>query len=162
VNIINDTLIVSGMPTFTGQTVFPSSLSLHSRTNWLEHQVNDSYGVEYFTLQEAINAITSNGQEVTLLMDITEPEINITNYSVTVKANGYNCAINQLNIGNGKSFEWVEDTLNITGAINNNTSGVLINKAVIINTSFNNTGIYKGTGQFIGNFTNQNLFIPGN
>jgi len=119
-------------------------------------------GIDYNTLQEAIDAITNDGDEVTLLMDVTESDISITNYSAIFKADGYSCNINNLNIPNGKYFRWLEDTLTITGSINNNTSGILINNGTIMNSTFTNTGIYKGTGSFIGNLINQNIVAPGN
>lgn len=122
-------------------------------------QVN---GTDYYSLQEAINAVMNDGDDVLLLDDIIESEINVSNYSVTIKANGYNCQINNLNIQNGKYLRWYEDILTITGTINNYTSGTLINNATIVNGSFINTGIYRGGGNFIGQFTNQNQFLPGN
>lgn len=120
------------------------------------------YGIDYYSLQDAIDAVSNDGDDVLLLDDITESEINITNYGVTIKAGGNNCQINNLNIHNGKYLRWHEDTLTITSTINNYTSGTLINNAVIVNNSFINTGIYRGGGNFVGQFTNQNLFLPGN
>ena len=118
-------------------------------------------GVDYNTLQEAIDAIVTDGDVVTLLNDIDEPIISITSHSAEVKAEGKNCTIGQLNIHNGKYLKWTEDTLQVTQTINN-ASGILFNKANIVNSNFTNTGVYKGTGNFNGKIINQNRVAVGN
>lgn len=121
-------------------------------------------GVNYYTLQDAINAAVNDGDEITLLKNINDATINVglNNKSVVIKSDGYTCTINQLNISNGEYLKWIEGTLGITGVINNNTSGILWNNAIIANAIFNNTGIYKGNGSFNGNLNNQNHIVPGN
>jgi hypothetical protein len=121
-------------------------------------------GINYNTLQEAIDATTMDGQEVSLLKNIISATINIglNNNSIVLKADGFSCTINQLNISNGEYLRWIEDTLTITTGINNNTSGVLWNNANIDISNFINTGVYKGTGTLIGNINNQNVISPGN
>lgn len=121
-------------------------------------------GINYNTLQEAIDAASIDGDEITLLKNINSGTINIglNGKSVIIKSNGFSCTINQLNIANGEYLRWTEGNLNISGTINNNTSGILWNNANITNANFVNTGLYKGNGSFTGTVTNMQRISPGN
>ena len=129
----------------------------------VEDNAAEINGVNYYTLQDAINAAVNDGDEITLLKNINEATVNVglNNKSVIVKADGYTCTISQLNISNGEYLRWIEDNLTITGSINN-TTGTLWNNANITIPNFTNTGIYKGTGTLNGNITNQSNIQPGN
>ena len=119
-------------------------------------------GIDYISLQDAIDAVTSNGEEITLLKNVNESMITIGPYSVVIKGDGFNCTLNQINIANGKYLRWLENTLNITGNINNHVSGVLWNNGTISGSSLNNTGIIKGTGTFSNPIANAGTLQPGN
>lgn len=117
--------------------------------------------MDYISLQDAIDAVTSNGEEITLLKNVNEAAITVGPYSVVIKGDGFNCTLNQINIANGKYLRWLENTLNITGNINNHVSGVLWN-GTISGSSLSNTGIIKGTGTFSNPIANAGTLQPGN
>lgn len=121
-------------------------------------------GMQYNTLQEAVDAVSFDGENITLLKNINDAVINIglNNRSVAINANGFNCSIDYLNISNGTYLNWKEDTLFVTTSINNNSSGILWNNAIINIPVFNNTGIYKSNGTIIGQMNNLNTITPGN
>lgn len=119
-------------------------------------------GIDYISLQDAIDAVSSNGEEITLLKNVNEAAISVGPYSVIIKGDGFNCTLNQINIANGKYLQWVENTLNITGNINNNTTGILWNNSTITGSGLTNTGIIKGTGTFSNSIANSGKIQPGN
>lgn len=147
---------VGGDPQPKGLAMIVYGISLEDK----EAEVN---GINYNTLQDAIDAVVNDGDEITLLKNINSSTINVglNNKSVVLKADGFTCAIGQLNISNGEYLRWAEDNLTITGSINNAT-GVLWNNASITMPNFINTGVYKGTGNLIGIMVNQNTVSPGN
>jgi hypothetical protein len=127
---------------------------------------NMSTNVEYLSLQAAIDAAT-DGDEITFLIDINEPNISI-NKSVIIKANGYKLTIpaGNLTIPVTKQFTWFSNNLEIntgTSIINN---GTLINKGTIKyqngTGTYTNAGTYKGNGTFQGNFINNGVLSPSN
>lgn len=119
-------------------------------------------GSDYATLQDAINAVTFDGEEITLLKNVNEATIAIGPRSVVIRGDGFNCTLNQINIANSKYLRWLENTLTITGNINNNTSGVLWNNGIIAGTVLHNSGIIKGTGSFNNPIANSGKIEPGN
>ena len=128
----------------------------------VEDKAAKVYGVNYNTLQDAVNAVVNDGDEVILLKDVDETSVTIGPKSVVINADGFDCKLNQVNIANGKYLKWIQNNLEITGNINNNSTGILWNNASVTCPSFTNTGIYKGTGTFIGTLNNQNEVQPGN
>ncbi|MBK8699028.1 MAG: hypothetical protein IPN29_05595 [Saprospiraceae bacterium] len=128
----------------------------------LEDKAAEIGGVKYNTLQDAITAAAVDGTEILLLKDINDDVINVNNHSVVIRPNGFTCTIDQLNIINGEYLRWPEDTLYITGGINNNSSGIIWNNSTIDIATFVNTGIYKGTGNITGAMVNQGHIQPGN
>ena len=127
-----------------------------------EDKAAEVNGIKYNTLQDAINAATMDGTVVTLLKDVDEASASIGPFSIIIDGDIYGCKLNQLNITNGKYLKWIQNTLMVTGSINNNSSGILWNNAIVTCSNFINTGIYKGTGNFNGNLANNNLILPGN
>ena len=128
----------------------------------VEDKAAKVYGIKYNTLQDAVNALASDGDEIILLKDVDETSVTIGSKSVVINADVYNCKLNQVNIANGKYLKWIQNNLEVTGSINNHTTGILWNNATVTCTNFNNTGEYKGTGTFIGTITNQTVVRPGN
>lgn len=127
-----------------------------------EDKAAEVNGIKYNTLQDAINAATMDGTVVKLLKDVDEASASIGPYSIILDGDLYDCRLNQLSIADGKYLRWLQNTLQVTGSINNHISGILWNNAEVMCTHFVNTGIYKGTGNFNGNLANNNLILPGN
>lgn len=127
---------------------------------------NMQTGFSYATLQAAIDAAIP-GQTIVLLDNVSESNV-VVNNSVTVEANGFTLTIpsGTLSIPSGKSFTWKEDTLNIDPSASINNGGNLKNNGTINyqggSGTFNNTGIYTGSGSFYGNLMNTGQVNPGN
>lgn len=157
--------------TFTYTTTCTSSATTTCQATFsvtAPNYINTTTNVTYASLQDAIDDADPMGNEtIKLLTNISEPNVTITN-SICIEADGFMLTIpsGTLSIPSGKTLTWKEDTLIIDAGALIDNDGTLINNGSISYQSgvgtFTNTGVYKGTGSFTGNFINNGSIFPGN
>lgn len=124
---------------------------------------NIETGAKFGTLQDAIDMATT-GDTIKLLADVTETMAVTVNKNIYIKASGFNLIISHINltIESGKLLVWLEDELTIQSGAKIINNGILHNNATIIHEDiFTNTGTYKGSGIWQGNFVNYGRLSPG-
>lgn len=130
-------------------------------------------GQRFMSLHDAINdSNTMDGDTISFLDNIEESFIAY--HSVVLKGNGFSLTIpneivdvqdGHMEIDDNKTLTWLEGNLIVSpdGFIIN--GGTLHNKGTIVYNNiagFSNAGVYKGTGDFQGNFLNFGKVSPGN
>lgn len=135
---------------------------------------NERTGQRYMSLQDAINDADPMGTDTIIFLDNIEESFVAYN-SAYIQSNGFTLTIpddipdvqfGSMEIYTDVKFIWLGGTIIVspTGYIVND--GTLHNNGTIIyqggTGTFENGGIYKGTGSFQGNFLNYGTVKPGN
>lgn len=164
---------IGGTITITNNAVDPSPADIVMNGACGNIQ-NERTGQKYTSLQDAINDADPMGGDTIVFLDHIEESFVAYN-SVYVNSNGFTLTIpdeipdvsfGRMEIYQDVVFIWLGGTIivNPAGMINND--GTLHNNGTIIyqggTGTFENGGIYKGTGSFQGNFMNYGSVNPGN
>ena len=164
---------IGGTITITNNAVDPSPADIVMNGACGNIQ-NERTGQKYTSLQDAINDADPMGGDTIVFLDHIEESFVAYN-SVYVNSNGFTLTIpdeipdvsfGRMEIYQDVVFIWLGGTIivNPAGLINND--GTLHNNGTIIyqggTGTFENGGIYKGTGSFQGNFMNYGSVNPGN
>lgn len=130
-------------------------------------------GQRYLSLQDAIADADPMGGDTIVFLDNIEESFVAYN-SVYVNSNGFTLTIpdeipdvsfGNMEISEGVEFIWLGGTIIVNPAGYIINAGTLHNNGTIIyqggTGTFDNGGIYKGTGTFQGNFVNNGTLKPG-
>lgn len=164
---------IGGTITITNNGVDPSpaDIVLNGACGSLQ---NERTGQRYMSLQDAINDADPMGGDTIVFLDHVEESFVAYN-SVYINSNGFTLTIpdeipdvsfGRMEIYQDVVFIWLGGNIivNPAGLINN--EGTLHNNGTIIyqggTGTFDNGGIYKGTGSFQGTIANYGSLKPGN
>ncbi|MFN8320132.1 MAG: hypothetical protein U0V54_12010 [Saprospiraceae bacterium] len=164
---------IGGTITITNNAIdpSPSDIVMNGPCGSLQ---NVRTGQRYMSLQDAINGADPMGGDTIIFLDNIEESFVAYN-SAYIQSNGFTLTIpddipdvqfGSMEIYTNVKFIWLGGTIIVspTGYILND--GTLHNNGTIIyqggTGTFENGGIYKGTGSFQGNFVNYGTVKPGN